>query len=533
VNLYAPCRYELVTGSVRLPAIAVPALPDLPPGMPPFTGLLGLWHGTLAASPPSVVLHQPFEITWVLNGHGSRACFRPPRLAHPDIEVGAPQVDGDEGTEVLRVRWDAVARRLPLTAILLACSTFNGVVYVPHRLTLDLRVQPEDPTRADAAPTPALLRFHPLPSGPGAAARSRASVGGVVALLGLTAAAGLVCAARRRDHRRTPAGRRQSARDRLRSLRPCPPEDIPRLYQDLGDWLGLSPGVSAQDIEVALRPLSPALADEVHTLEGQRFLPSGRSQPDSARLVALLKRLPCVIVLMATLALPAAPTDPGAGLRAQTAETAFRQRDFARACSALMAEREQTGESPELLMNLANACWFSGRHIEALALYERAARLAPRRPEIGEALGWLRARLLAGSPGLDAHYPQPIRDRLRPDEWICLAGVLAGFGSLAAGLLRWQRRRLSFALLPTGLAVLVCLYCAFSQWTGPYRPGATARLSQTQVLRTAPAETAVPAGGPLPAGSLVIPVDEQTGWVLVRTPALEGWVPATHCLAVW
>jgi hypothetical protein len=458
--------------------------------------------------------------------------FRPPALSHPDIEVAEPQVEAAPGGGALRARWEATMARVPLAPVSLAFSTFDGVSYVPLRLTLPLRVRSEAiASTAGAPPPPALLRFHPLPAGAGPSARARVLTGVGAAVLGATGGLALCWAARRRDWRQTPAGRRRAALDRLKRLRVRHADDLPLVYQELRGWLGLGPGASAQDIEAALRPAFPALADELRALECERFAAPGTPRHGSARLGALLGRLSCLTALAtAALAAAAKPADDPA---AQAAEDAFRQGDFARACVLLLGIRQSQGDSPELLMDLANASWFTGRHVEALGLYEHASRLAPRRPEIGQALAWLNGRLPLRSPGLDAHYPAPVRDRLRPDEWVCLAGVLAGMGTLAAGLLRWWRRRPALALVPGCLAALLCLHCAFSQWTGPYRPGATVRLNRALVLRSAPAEAAAPVGTTLPAGALVVPAEGQADWLLVRTPFVAGWAPAVHCVAVW
>jgi len=535
VNLFAPCRHEVLTTSVPLPAVAVSAMPDLPADTPPYAGLLGAWTADLVASPQEVSLHEPFRLELTLVGRGSWACFRPPAIAHPDVEFSAPQVQTGPTADRLLVGWTAMADRVPLTPVNLAFSSFGGSSYVPHRLALPLRVRPEGPVEGQGpGPPPALLRFHPLPGRPVPAAGGRLLAGTTSALAGLAAGVGLAWAARRRERRGSPEGRRRAALDRLRESRSLGADDLPSVYRDVREWLDLPPGASVADMEAVLRPAFPALADELRALECERFAPSGKALRDTGRLRALLKHLPCLALLAGALVAASAPvaTPPVLSI-ADQAEAAFRRHDFAPACAALQELRQRAGDSPELLMDLANASWFTGRHIEALALYERAARLDPRRAEITEALAWMRERLPLRSPGLEAGYPRPGRDRLRPDEWVLLAGLAAGLSAFAAGVLTWRRRRAGVALVPGVALTFLCLHMAVSQWTGAYHPGTTLRLTRPTMLRTAPAEAASQTGTLLPAGTLAVPREARPEWLFVQTPAIEGWVPATHCIQVW
>lgn len=535
VNLFAPCRYEVRTATVPLPALAAEPLPPLPPDMPPYVGLIGVWESALAVAPAEVRLREPFEVQLAVKGYGSRGGFRPPAFAHPDLDASDPRIEYDAATDTLRVRWTAAAARVPLAPPGLAFSTFDETAYVPHRLPLPVRILGEDPAvlARDGLP-PALMCFHPLPTGGRAdALYGRKLLLGVwAALLGAAGGVGLAWSAHRRDWRASPAGRRQAALNRLRQAGLRQADEVPLVYRDLREWLGLGPAASAQDIERALRPLDPELAEAIRSLECERFAPAGLPAAAPGRVTALLRRMRGVVLLAAFGGVLAGR--PWAGVPAAGgAQEAFRKGDFAGACLALLQSRQACGAFPEWSMNLANACWFTGRHIEALALYERAARLAPRRRDIAECLAWMKGRLGIRGPGLESGYPAPPRDWLRPDEWLCLAGFLAGAGASLAGWVRWAGRAPRKALLPTGVAVCICLHFALGQWAGPYRRDATFRLTRAVPLRCAPADAAVPLGDALPPGTVVATAEWSADWVMVRTPAAQGWVPATHCVAVW
>jgi hypothetical protein len=530
-NLYSPCRWRTVMSQVPLPPLAVTPPPPLPRGTPPFSGLLGTWSASLNVEQPQVFMGEPFAIVLRLQGLGSAALFREPLLSHPDLEVMAPTVERREEEGVVNVRWTAIAKRVPLEPVRLAFSTLDGGRYACHRLEVALNVRPEPPPQPGAAlPPPVLLCFHPLPDA-AAPPRGSALAGGLCALAGALVGLSLALAARRRDLRCSPAGLRQAALARLRRMHLAQADDLPRLYHDLRLWLELPAGAAAAEIETALRPEFSELADELRALETQRFS-AVASAASPRRLQGLLRQLPCVVVL-ALLGWRVPAALPPEEALPQVAEEAFRQRDYAQACNALSLLRESGRESPELLVDLANASWFCGRRIEALALYERAVRCAPRRQEYRDGLAWLRRNLPAEATAVPTPWTLPLRDRLRPDEWLLMAGLLLGIGCCAGGLLRWWHRPARHALAVCAAVACGCSWFALAQWTGTYRAGATARLTQAMALRAAPAAVAETLTPVLPAGTLLTPSGAHADWVQVRTSSAEGWVPETGCILVW
>jgi tetratricopeptide (TPR) repeat protein len=531
-NLYSPCRSRRLARSVALPSIAVVPLPPAPPEMPPFSGLLGLWSATLTADRTRTSRREPLSLELCLRGRGSATLFRPPSLSHPDLEVLTPTLERAPTGEVVQVRWTVIPTRVPLEPLRLEFSSFDRTRYLGHRLELALNVLPEPPPQAGAPlPPPVLLRFHPMP--PSAApAVGRELAGAICAGLGALAGLTLAGAARRRDRQNSPEGLRRAALKRLRQTQLSHADELPRLYRDLHVWLELPGGAATAEIDAALRLTHPELADELRALETRRFSAAADAAVTPPRLQALLKRL-TVLAVLAVLSLGASAALPPEESLSRVAEEAFRQRDFAQACNALTLLRQRRGESTELLLNLANAYWFTARRVEALALYERAVRQAPRRQDSRYGLAWLRTQLPAQPAPTATPWTLPLRDRLRPDEWVFLAGLLSGLGCFAGGLLRWWRRPPRYALGIAAIATCGCLWFALAQWTGTYRVGATARLTQALVLRAAPAIAAEPLTPVLPAGTLVTPSGAQADWLRVRTATAEGWAPKTECILVW
>jgi len=533
INLYSPCRHTVRTQAVPLPVLDVSPMPPLPAGLPPFCGLLGDWQPTLTVDAGRPALHEAFGVRLQLCGSGSSALLRPPLLAHPDLSAGEPVVERDPAEGSLCIRWTLAAARVPLTPLRTEFSTFDGTRYRAHRLEvpLDVRPSPVVPA-AGASPPPVLLAFHELPDTPGATARVGRREGLAVAVLGGLAGFVLAWLARRRDFRRSPQGIRHAAIGRLRRVRVRRLSEMPPLYQDLRLCFGLPAGASASEIEAAAREHRHGeLADELQAVEQRRFDPSASPAVDGSRLGRLLRRLSALSLLAALATIHGAPAS-APGLPA-AAEEAFRRQDFAEASRILMAICRRDGQSPAVLMDLGNAFWFTGRHVEALALYERALRLAPRSAEVRGGVNWLRRAVLADAPETISSYPRRWRDWLCPGEWFFLSGLLAGLGAVAVGWWRWWRRPPVPAMVACAVVVILCLSMAAGQRVGPYRPDATARLTEALTLRAAPAESAEAIGATLPAGALVIPGERRAGWVLVRTAATQGWVPEVRCALVW
>ena len=295
--------------------------------------------------------------------------------AHPIWRWESPNSGATAGGTI-RLRWTATAR-IPMTPLRVELSTFDGTRYVPHRLALHLDVRP-DPAAApgQAALPPFLTTFRPLPSSPPETMRVGLTRGVGSALAGGLAGLALALLARRRDLRRTPAGRRHAALSRLRHARITQMDQVPTMYRDLRTYLDLPPGASAAHIVAATQVRWPQLASELEGLERRRFDPSASTAVNTNRLAALRWRLAALVVLALTAAVGAESTNSAP---LASAELAFHRQDYREACLALMQLRRRTGDF-ELLMN-SNALWFTGRHVEALALYEGlTTRTPPCRP---------------------------------------------------------------------------------------------------------------------------------------------------------
>ncbi|MGD8239673.1 MAG: tetratricopeptide repeat protein [Armatimonadota bacterium] len=74
----------------------------------------------------------------------------------------------------------------------------------------------------------------------------------------------------------------------------------------------------------------------------------------------------------------------------ESAAALYERGDYAAAVGAFERELATAGPSSGLLYNLGNACFRAGRAGEAILYYERAARLAPRDPDVQDNLALAR-----------------------------------------------------------------------------------------------------------------------------------------------
>jgi tetratricopeptide (TPR) repeat protein len=194
-------------------------------------------------------------------------------------------------------------------------------------------------------------------------------------------------------------------------------------------------------------------------------------------------------------------------------------------------------DNPNLLYNRANCAYMLGDSTVAIALYERARRLAPRDSDILENLNFVRDRLglpPAGRVQSPLELLVSLRDHLRPDEWL-VAGVWAVLVcGIAAGLRRWRRRS---QLIPLILAAAVGATVAaawYTQAQTTYRPGGQGVIASNQATAyQIPSDDAKKTDFVLRAGELVRVEEARTDWLRVRLDGAEGWVRRTSVHPVW
>jgi hypothetical protein len=310
---------------------------------------------------------------------------------------------------------------------------------------------------------------------------------------------------------------------------------------------GLPPGTTGDALADGLVHESPEAAMALRTAEHAAFSPASPETIDIEPLLRATWKLPALLAGVATgLSLTWVPAHASPGSRSQDslwavfAEAGMAcDRDQAAAAYALYSQIEMPGcDNASLAVNRADCALRMGRTGEALALLEKARRLAPRDREVLGNLAFLRQQLSLSEP--DASLPGPAawitrwRDCLRPDEWLLVAamswlcwGVLAG----------WQRVRGSSTAVTAvvaSAATAVALLACGTQLRSTYRPGseAVATAAEAPLYRLPSAHVTEPFMH-LPLGETLRIAAERPGWYRVRTRHGEGWAEKGCVGVIW
>ena len=287
----------------------------------------------------------------------------------------------------------------------------------------------------------------------------------------------------------------------------------------LAESMGLAPGTTPE--ELAERIDDPELAEWLKALNASGFVPgcsAGDAEPTPRRvrsLVRALKRYGVIVLALAGFALQA-----GAGFN-----SAFDKGDYAQ------AEREYAGFVTRdrwfanALYNLGAVYFMKNDLPRARLCFMRALLLAPRDAETLENLNFVNRKLMqseVGSTSTPGELLVWCRDRLRPDQYVFLAAVLAAVLLILAG---WSPvGSASFRGWAAGVcAALLLLFiaAAVSQMAGPYSRDKAVVVARELKLRTLPVSGKVETT--LPGGGTAQIVDSRDGWSRIKINGRDGW----------
>ncbi|MCX8108911.1 MAG: tetratricopeptide repeat protein [Verrucomicrobiae bacterium] len=182
-------------------------------------------------------------------------------------------------------------------------------------------------------------------------------------------------------------------------------------------------------------------------------------------------------------------------------------------------------ESPAIYFNLGNAYFKSGQAGRAIYYYRKAARLAPRDPDIRANLKFARATVSGGKP-----VPEPIWKRavtvLRLDEWAILWTCGLWLFCIVQAIRQVNHSIFHHKRLPTAVLLIVLVACGAGlgcawhldtqQWAIVVRPDT--------VLHHGPLEES-PSLQTLPDGQELEVVDRKDEWLQVAGAARgTGWI---------
>lgn len=558
----------------KLERVKVVPLPTLQPDAGQFLGLVGEWHVEVSTDKAEVPARDFVSLTLEARGTGNPDNFIPPELDLDGFRVLEPEVAKERENErdgTARITWGLVpvseSSRLPE----LAFSTFSVEQerYVTVRDQPALTVLPATPggntgtlvsdhSQSDPS-TPAemvreavdILPLHDslgTPISP-AVVRSPSSTAVALLVLGPLGWLALTLYARRREkllgsetmQRRARA--RRAKRGVFAALEHAPADQLPDVVRKdlvpcLADWLDLPPGITAGELAERVADKHADLAAELRKAEHSGFMPGQNGDIEGHRLVKAAGKIFVLATLLLAGSTPVCAEDPAAPatLFAAAAE-AYTRGDPRAALETYRKIRTETGESAALLYNMANCQYRLGEPGHAIALYERARRLAPRDSDIRQSLRFIRSQLALPEP-LSPRNPVDLlvilRDSLRPDEWWLVAGVLVTAWGGVAGVCRLRNSRPWIVYGAFALALLAALGSALSQRTTTYRPNSHAVVTvPSAALRSLPLDTADRLEAVLRRGEGVELREERPGWSRVRLGQAEGWLPAEHVAKVW
>lgn len=187
--------------------------------------------------------------------------------------------------------------------------------------------------------------------------------------------------------------------------------------------------------------------------------------------------------------------------------------------------------SPELLFNLGNAYFKSGRTDMSVLYYRRAWYMAPRDPDIRANLKYALQTAAAPPPDLRAHERQ--LSLLSKREWFMLAVVSWWGACVAFAFGVWVRRYRPLLFRAGTLLFSVLLISLVGIWTWH---GLSVRPEQVvvggpQEVRFAPLENAV-LHFVLPQGSIVRLLEVSEGWAKISADRKQGWVKQSGLMPV-
>ncbi|HBA86335.1 MAG TPA: hypothetical protein DCZ95_19820 [Verrucomicrobia bacterium] len=188
--------------------------------------------------------------------------------------------------------------------------------------------------------------------------------------------------------------------------------------------------------------------------------------------------------------------------------------------------------SKELLFNLGNAYFKSGRLADAVLFYRRAWYLSPRDPDIQANLRFAMqtAGVTPPAPALPVYFLQ----KMSLGEWVAIACAAYWIGALLFCLMilfpRFQdgwRRALLTALIVLGVSI-----AGIALWLNLYRMPEFVIQNAGQKALSGPLAESV-ALFALPQGALTRMKENRGNWVLIEYDRQTGWAPTTNALAVF
>ena len=247
------------------------------------------------------------------------------------------------------------------------------------------------------------------------------------------------------------------------------------------------------------------------------------------------RRIPVGLLLSTLLPViaAAAPGERGEAQSALTeADTAYQQGDFEKARKAYQALVDRGYDGATVLYNLGNASLRSGRLGEAIACYQRAARLAPRDRDIRANLEYAYRKRPMGEPAPPAMWLDALWRKLvgsfTLSELAGAAAVLYWLGAVLAALLirRGGGRRLRRALWLVAILFVLVTTAAIGRWWNFHHVARGVVVAKQTEVRSGPGES-FEIVQRVREGRMVRIVRSDGDWMqVVAEGGAHGWLPS-------
>ncbi|MDP7395949.1 MAG: BatD family protein [Lentisphaeria bacterium] len=297
--------------------------------------------------------------------------------------------------------------------------------------------------------------------------------------------------------------------------------------------LDLPPGTTITELKGKLN--DPELAMMIECAEVGGFMPGSDAEIDPGALLQRVRKL-AAILLLPLLVITAGGSE-ATGTFAE-ATRAYEQDRVADAESIYRDLQQAQAGNAALLYNLGNCAFRKGEYGQAIVLYERARRLAPRDSDIVENLNFVRQQVnlpKIGTSDDPLSLVVNLRDKLRPDEWLLAAGVVWCLCWLAFGVNRWRHGGFRVVAIVFAVLCLVALWAHMAQIQSTYRTanGAGVIVMHNTPLHRQPRMNSTTAESTLDTGTYITIAEQRTEWVRIRIDEAEGWVRRAAVEQIW
>ena len=275
--------------------------------------------------------------------------------------------------------------------------------------------------------------------------------------------------------------------------------------------------------EIAEKVGDPEVRELLLAFETSAFAPGGTDgfRADGRlrrKLAAIMKRALIIVVCL------------GCAASANAAEAynaEFDRGDFETAVKKYLSVAGSGSVTyPDAWYNAGNAEYNLGDLPLARLCLLRAHLLKPRDAEITENLNLVNRALLL--PEVDrADTPAALltfcRDRLRPDEYLALALILAGVALVVLASRRSWRRGAFITAAALAVFTLLALAAMWSQLAGEYSESRAVVSVKELELRTLPVENSGRVEARIPGGGDATVIEERGDWVRISVNGADGW----------